>query len=146
LGARAMQTLTLGFGAFAILGVLTAVLSSIGREREGAAVIAVAFGLVVVLCFSWAAGAPFGEEILRKTALSTSAGLVLATVCAGVLVVRAAGAVVAPLTAIRVIASLAVAVFVARLLPSGGKLLTLVESGAVAALYAITLAATRELS
>jgi stage V sporulation protein B len=145
LGARAMQTLTLGFGAFAILGVLTAVLSSIGREREGAVVIAVAFALVVSLCFTWARGAPFGEEILRQTALSTSAGLVLASVCAAFLVARATGTVVGPLTAARVVFSLAVAMSVARLLPQAGKLMTIGEAVGVALLYGITLAVTREL-
>jgi stage V sporulation protein B len=145
LGARAMQTLTLGFGAFAILGVLTAVLSSIGREREGATVIAVAFALVVTLCFAWARRAPFGEEILRNTALSTSAGLVLAAVCAAVLVARAAGSVVPALSAARVAASLAVAIFVARSLPVAGKIVTLAECAAVALLYIVALITTREL-
>ncbi len=145
LGARAMQTLTLGFGAFAILGVLTAVLSSIGREREGATVIAVAFALVVALCFAWARGAPFGEDLLRNTALSTSAGLVLAAVCAAVLVYRAAGSVVALGSAVRVAASLAVAIFVARHLPLAGKIVTLAECAAVALIYVAGLAASREL-
>lgn len=145
LGARAMQTLTLGFGAFAILGVLTAVLSSIGREREGATVTAIAFALVVALCFLWARGAPFGEPLLRNTALSTSAGLVLATSCAALLVARAAGSVVGLLTAVRVAAALGAAIFVARRLPVAGKMMTLVECAAVAVVYVGCLAATREL-
>ena len=146
LGARAMQTLTLGFGVFAILGVLTAVLSSIGREREGAAVIAVAFALIVTLCFAWARGAAFGEELLRKTALSTSAGLVLAAVCAAVLVARAAGSVVDKRSAARIVGSLAVAIFVARQLPVAGRVLTVVECAAVVFVYVACLIATRELS
>lgn len=145
LGARSMGTLTLGFGAFAILGVLTAVLSSIGREREGATVIAVAFALVVALCFLWVGGTPFGPEILRRTALSTSAGLVLSTSCAALLVARATGAVVDKLTAARVAGSLAVAIFVARRLPVAGKVVTLLECVAVVLVYAACLAATREL-
>ncbi len=120
-------------------------LSSIGREREGATVIAVAFALVVTLCFAWARGAPFGEEILRNTALSTSAGLVLAAVCAAVLVARAAGSVVPALSAVRVAASLAVAILVARHLPVAGKLVTLVECATVALLYVVALVTTREL-
>jgi stage V sporulation protein B len=145
LGTRAMQTLTLGFGVFAILGVLTAVLSSIGREREGATVVAVAFSLVVALCFLWARGAPLGEEILRKTALSTSAGLVLAATCAAVLVARAAGSVVAKLTALRVVAALSVSIFFARQLPVAGKVFTLAECAAVVVVYLVGLTATREL-
>jgi stage V sporulation protein B len=145
LGARAMQTLTLGFGAFAILGVLTAVLSSIGRERQGATVVAIAFALVVALCSTLARGAPFGEEILRRTALSTSIGLVLAAGCAMVLVKRAAGTVVAPVTAVRVALSLTFAIFFARQLPEASKVVTVVESLAVGAVYVVSLALTREL-
>jgi stage V sporulation protein B len=145
LGARAMQTLTLGFGTFAILGVLTAVLSSIGREREGATVVAVAFALVVALCFTLVRGASFGEEILRKTALSTSIGLVLAAGWAALLVKRAAGAVVGALTAARVALSLAIAILVARHLPEGSKVVTILESAVVAAIYVTVLAVSREL-
>jgi O-antigen/teichoic acid export membrane protein len=145
LGARAMQTLTLGFGAFAILGVLTAVLSSIGREREGATIVAVAFGLVVVLCFTLVRGASFGEELLRKTALSTSIGLVLAAGSAALLVKRAAGAVVDGLTAVRVAVSLALAVVVARQLPEASKLITILECVMVLGVYLVTLVASREL-
>jgi stage V sporulation protein B len=145
LGARAMQMLTLGFGAFAILGVLTAVLSSIGREREGAAVVAIAFGLVVVLCFTLARGAPFGEQILRSTAASTSTGLIVAACCAGLLVKRAAGAVVAPLTALRVLVSLAFAILFARRLPDASKVVTIAECAAVATMYVVTLTISREL-
>ena len=144
LGTRSMQVLTLGFGAFAILGVLTAVLSSLGRERAGATVVAVAFALVVTLCFVFVRGAPFGEGLLFKTALSTSSGLVLATGCAGFLVWRAAGAVVSVTTLVRVIGSTAVAITVARSLPEGGRLLTLAACAAVAALYVVLLVVTRE--
>jgi stage V sporulation protein B len=145
LGARAMQTLTLGFGVFAILGVLTAVLSSIGKEREGATVTAVAFALVVVLCFLFVRDAHFGEQLLRKTALSTSAGLVLAAMWAALLVARATGSVVGKLTAVRVVASLSVAIFVARQLPVAGKIVTLAECAAVALIYVGCLAVSREL-
>ena len=145
LGARPMQVLTLGFGAFAILGVLTAVLSSLGRERASATVIASAFALVVVLCFARARGAPFGEEILWQTALSTATGLVLATGSAALLVFRTTGAVVAPLTVGRVALCLATAILVARSLPQASRIATLAECALVAALYLGLLVVTREL-
>jgi stage V sporulation protein B len=145
LGTRAMQILTLGFGAFAILGVLTAALASLGKERAGALVTGTAFALVVGLGFSFTRGTEFGEGLLFWTAISTSLGLVAATFAAGLLVFRAAGAVVAPLTAVRVLAALAVAVAMGRALPEGGKLWTLVASALVALVYALLLLATREL-
>jgi stage V sporulation protein B len=145
LGERSMQILTLGFGAFAILGVLTAVLSSLGRERASALVTAVAFALVVGLCFARVEGTAFGEELLFRTASSTATGLVLATVCAAWLVHRTAGAVARPATVARVLACAAAAIFVARSLPRGGKIVTLAESAMVAAIYVVLLVLTREL-
>ncbi len=145
LGTRSMQVLTLGFGAFAILGVLTAALSSLGRERASASVTAIAFALVVALCFTRARGAPFGEEILLRTALATSAGLVLATVCAAILVKRTAGGVVPLRTPVRVVTAMAVAIVFARALPPGGKLFTIAASAAVALAYLIVLVVSGEL-
>lgn len=139
LGARSMQILTLGFGAFASLGVLTAALNSLGREKAGAVITATAFALVVALCFAVASGAPFGEEILFRTALSTSAGLVVATLCAAALVHRTAGAVVAPSSFARVVVAMAIAIAVGRHLPQIGKLATLVECVGVVAVYASSL-------
>ncbi len=143
-GTRSMQVLTLGFGAFAILGVLTAVLSSLGRERAGALVVAVAFVLVVISCFVQVRGAAFGEGLLFRTALSTSAGLVLATGCAGYLVYRTAGAVASPATVVRVLGAMAVAIAVARHLPQGGAVATIGACAVVAALYCVLLVVSRE--
>ena len=145
LGTRAMQVLTLGFGAFAILGVLTAVLSSLGREREGAGVVAAAFALVVALCFAWARGAPLGESLLYRTAWCTASGLVLATGCAALLVKRAAGEVVPGATLVRVLVALALSATAGRALPISGKIATVAASVLVAAIYVAVLVVTREL-
>lgn len=145
LGARSMQVLTLGFGAFASLGVLTAVLNSLGRERASAAMTAVAFGLIVVLCFALVSGTSLGEQILYRTALSTSVGLVVATLGAAALVYRTAGAVVAPLTVARVVAALAGAIAVARSLPERGKIVTVAECALVMGVYVALLALLREI-
>jgi O-antigen/teichoic acid export membrane protein len=144
LGAQSMQVLTLGFGAFASLGVLTAVLNSLGREKASAIVTAIAFGLIVVLCFALVSGAPFGKAILYRTAVCTSVGLVVATLGAAALVYRTAGAVVAPSTVARVLLSLGAAIVVARSLPEGNRLVTLAESALVMAVYVASLAVLRE--
>jgi stage V sporulation protein B len=144
LGGRSMEVLTLGFGAFAVLGVLTAALSSLGRERSAALSTAFAFALVVVLCFVHARGAPFGEELLYRTAVSTTIGLFVATAGAAFLVKRHAGAVVSPLTLLRVVSAVAVALALARHLPEGGKPLTLLECAASALTYAAVLVVSRE--
>lgn len=144
-GARSMQVLTLGFGAFALLGVLTAVLSSLGRERAGAMVTLGAFALVVCLCFARVNHAPFGEELLFRTATSTATGLVVATAWAAWLVRRTAGALVSGVTVARVGAAAGVAIFVARSLPEGGRVVTLLASAGVALLYVLILVVTGEL-
>jgi stage V sporulation protein B len=146
LGTRTMQLSTLGFGAFAILGILTTVLNSLNRERASAAITGVAFALVVVLCFVRVRGGPFGEELLWRTAVATSSGLALATLTAAVLVKRTAGAVVAPLSLGRVLLAMAVAITIGRVLPAPGKLLTLVYALVVAGSYVFVLLVVRELS
>lgn len=145
LGAHAMQFLTIGFGAFAILGVLTSVLASLGKERAAAALTGAAFLLVVVLCFAWASGSALDETLLVRTALSTSAGLVCATILAALLVRRVAGAVVPYRTVLSTLGSLAVAIMVGRFFPQGGPAWTIVASVVVASVYGMLLVATGEL-
>jgi stage V sporulation protein B len=145
LGTRAMQVLTPGLGSFAILAVLTASLTSLGKERAGAQVTGAAFVLVVALGFGLVAGREFGEGLLFWTAVSTSLGLLAATLAAALLVYREAGAVVAPLTLVRVLGALAAAVVVGRTLPEGGKIWTLATCGLVAMLYLMVLIVTGEL-
>ncbi|HEY6558210.1 MAG TPA: oligosaccharide flippase family protein [Polyangiaceae bacterium] len=146
LGTRTMQLATLGFGAFAILGILTTVLNSLGRERASAAITASAFALVVLLCFLRVRGGPFGEELLWNTAIATSSGLVLATLGAAMLVKRTAGAVVAPSSLARVLVAMTVAITVGRLLPYQGKVMTLAYAAVVAVVYVAVLLLTRELT
>lgn len=145
LGSHAMQILTIGFGSFAILGVLTAVLASLGKERGAALLTGAAFALVVTLCFVWASGSALDESLLVRTALSTSTGLLLATVCAGLLVRRVAGAVVPFGTVLRTALALAAAITAGRLLPEGGRVWTLVCVAIVGLVYVVLLVGTREL-
>ncbi len=145
LGGEAMQVLTLGFGAFAIFGIFTTVLNSLKRERTSAVLTGIAFGLVVALCFAFVAGRSFDRGLLLATALSTSAGLVVATVTTGVAVHRAAGGVVAWQTVVRVGVAMTAAIAVGRHLPAGGKVTTIVWAIAVAVVYVAILLVSREL-
>ena len=100
---------------------------------------------VAALCFLRVRGSEFGEGLLFRTASATSVGLLIATGGAAVLVYRAAGAVVAPLSVVRVVLSVAVTVAVGRWLPEHGKVFTVLCAGALALLYSALLLATREL-
>ncbi|MET0792820.1 MAG: oligosaccharide flippase family protein [Polyangiaceae bacterium] len=146
LGGTSLSLLAIGFGGFAIFGVLTTVLNSLKHERESAIVTGVAVTLVVGLCYLRVRGAPFGEELLLYTAEATAAGLFVATLSAAYFVYRAAGAVAPPLSLLRVLAAVAVAVGVGRILPHAGKMVTPVYAALVGLSYVLILLVTRELA
>jgi stage V sporulation protein B len=145
LGGRSLELLALGFGAFAIFGVLITVLNSLKQERASALLTGIAVTSVVSLCFLRVRGSEFGEGLLFRTASATSVGLVIATAGAAVLVRRAAGAVVSPLSVLRVVVAVALTVSVGRWLPDGGKLLTIAYAGLLGLGYLALLIIAREL-
>ena len=146
LGGTSLELLAIGFGGFAIFGVLTTVLNSLKHERESVIVTAVAVTLVVALCYLRVRGAPFGEHLLLYTAQATAAGLFVATLSAAFFVYRAAGAVAPPLTLARVLVAIFIATSVGRFLPQAGKFLTPVYAVVVALAYVLILLVTRELA
>ncbi len=146
LGGRSLELLAIGFGGFAIFGVLTTVLNSLKHERESVIVTAIAVTLVVALCYVRVRGAPFGEDLLLYTAQATAAGLFVATLSAAFCVYRAAGAVAPPLTLVRVLLGVGVATTLGRFLPHADKILTLVYAAVVALAYLLILLVTRELA
>lgn len=145
LGARSLELLALGFGAFAIFGVLTTVLNSLQRERASAAVTGLGAAAVCALCFLRVRGSPFGEDLLFRTASATSVGLVIATAGAAILVHRTAGAVVSGWTAARVVGAVALIVGLGRMLPHGGAVTTVLSAAALGFAYLIVLILLREL-
>jgi stage V sporulation protein B len=145
LGTDAMELLALGFGAFAIFGILTTILNSLKRERASMVVTALGVALVALLCWLRVHGQPFGADLLLRTATATSVGLVVATLVAAALVKSTAGAVAPVSTLVRVLAALAVTVALGRSLPYSGKLMTVVFSALLAGVYFGLLIVTREL-
>ena len=145
LGGSSLELLAVGFGGFAIFGVLTTVLNSLKHERESVIVTGVAVTLVVALCYWRVRGAPFGPDLLLYTAQATAAGLFVATLSAAYFVHRAAGAVAPPLSLLRVLLAAAIATSVGRVLPHSAKIVTPVYAGLVAVVYVVLLLLTREL-
>lgn len=145
LGGRSLSLLALGFGAFAIFGILTTVLNSLKQERASVAVTALGVTAVMILCFGRVRGSEFGEELLFRTASATSVGLAVATLGAALIVHRVAGAVVAPASAIRVVAAVIVTVLVGRAAPDAGPLVTIALSAGLGVLYLALLIVLREL-
>ena len=145
LATGAMRVLALGLGNLALFGVLTAVLNAIEQPRLGLIVTALAFGFVVAACLLRVRGLPFGPELLLQTAWATSVALLLATGVALLIVLRAAGGVLAPASLIRVLGALGGALAVATWLPARSALGTLLASAAVAASYVLFLTLSGEL-
>jgi stage V sporulation protein B len=146
LGGSSLELLAIGFGGFAIFGVLTTVLNSLKHEIQTLIVTAVAVTLVVALCYFRVRGAPFGEPLLLYTAQATAAGLFVATLSAAFFVYRAAGAVAPPLTLLRVLLGVAVATTLGRVLPQASKIVTPVYAALVALAYLLILLVSRELA
>jgi stage V sporulation protein B len=144
-GESSLRVLALGQGAFAMLGLASTVLVSIGREREAAGITLTALVLVGAGCFGFVPGREFGEAQLITTAIATSVALVLGLGVAAVRVTKTAGAFVPLATAARVVGSLAVAVLLGMRLPRVGKLLMPVEAVAIAIVYVVLLVVTREI-
>jgi len=78
--------------------------------------------------------------------LSTSAGIVLATVGAAILVYRTAGGLVRPAVAARVGAATLAAILVGRFFPTGHVLWVLPAAGVVGFAYFLVLLLSRELT
>jgi stage V sporulation protein B len=160
--STAMQLLALGFGAFAIFGILSTVLTSLKAERQSAIITGLAFALVAVLGSILLQHQSFGAHLLLRTAIATSIGLVVATLVAGYFVHRLAGGVVSPLTLIRVLAAAAATIAVGRWCSPDGrsvafgvaehkigpdsKLLTVAAAAALAAMYFVLLGLSREVT
>jgi stage V sporulation protein B len=145
LGTGSMQILTIGLGAFALFGVFTTVLNSLGKQWHALGLTAVALLGVALLNWWWVRDAAYGSELLVKTAMATSVGMVGAAIVAGVLVKRSAGSVLSPWVALRVGVAVAVLVIAGRNLPALGRPLTVAASAAFGLAYVLMLALMREL-
>lgn len=144
IGAPSMGLLCIGLGGFALFGMTTTVLNSLGRQWRSLGITAVSLALVVGLNFVLVRPLAFGNELLRATATATSIGIGIGLILSLVEVRRAAGGIVPAITAGRALMATASCVLVGRLLPDLSRVMTVLASAAVIALYIGILVATRE--
>lgn len=144
-GIAALRTLALGQAAFAMLGLSTTVMVSLGRERTAMAITAVALALLAGTCVVIIPMAPFGEAQLVATARATATALVLALVVGVIAVRRIAGAFVPLKTALRVGLCVGGAFVLGGIMPTFSKLLTPVVATGVVLAYLAALVVTGEL-
>jgi len=144
-GGPALRILVLGQSAFAMLGLATTILVSLGRERAAMILTAMALALLVVGCVVLVPNAAFGRPQIIAAATAALGALGVSLVF-GVFVARKAARAFIPLkTALRVGACIGVATAVGLYLPRFGKLMTLVLAAAIAAAYVVALVVTGEL-
>ncbi|WP_272459549.1 lipopolysaccharide biosynthesis protein [Polyangium jinanense] len=144
-GGPVLRVLALGMGSFAILGITSAALTGLGRERMSATFNALAVCLVALGCVVVTPRLVFGPPMLFGTAISTSIALGLVAVVAAIALRREAGAFVAPLSLVRVVVAAAVTVAMGMQLPWLGKPAVLIQGLVTGALYLSVLVVTGEL-
>ncbi len=144
-GQGPLHILALAQATFAILGLASTVLVSIGQERKALRVTLIALGTVAAACIALVPGRPFGAPQLMASATAALLGLGLAMLYAGYIVYRTTGAFVPRKTALRVCLAVALAFGVGFLTPITGRPLTIILATLVAVAYLIVLVLTGEL-
>jgi stage V sporulation protein B len=144
-GADVLRVMALAQGAFAMLGIATTVLTSVGRERTSAWITLAALVAVVLACFVLVPGAAFGHAQLVSSAEATLVALSGALVVAGAIARAQTGAFVPAGTIVRVGSALAVCFAVGLWMPRVSRLATPMVALGVAATYVALLVVTREI-
>lgn len=144
-GGDTLRLLALGMGAFAVLGITCAALTSLGRERDAATLTAATVVLVAAGCAFAVPRAAFGPAMLLATATATSVAITLAAVLGGIRLAGVAGGFVAPATLARVFGATVIVVAAGSRIPWMGKLLVPAQAALCAALYLVILVALREI-
>jgi stage V sporulation protein B len=144
-GSDVLRAMALSQGAFAMLGIATTVLTSIGRERAAALLTLSAVVTVAVACTALAAPAPFGHEQLLRSAQATGAALV-ATLLVGSFLVRShAGTFVPRATVARVSIALAGCIALGLVMPRVSRVTTPLIALLIGAAYVAFLVTTGEI-
>lgn len=143
-GGGALRVLVLAQGAFAMLGLTTTILVSLGHERRAMGLNALALAALVIASLLFVPRAPFGRPQLLAAASATAVALVASLVFGVASVRRAAGAFVPARTAVRVGLAIAVSAAIGLFLPAFGRAVTLLVAPVMAALYVVILVVTRE--
>jgi stage V sporulation protein B len=144
-GGAALRIAALGMGAFAILGIVSAALTSLKRELATMLLTGGTVVLVAGACMLAIPRAALGPAMLVSAATASAGALALAATLGGIYLRRVAGGFVAPMTLVRVVVATGVAVAVGSRLPWLGTLTVLGEAAAVALLYLGVLVISGEL-
>jgi stage V sporulation protein B len=145
LGAPALLYLAFGNVAFSVFAIAGTILNGSGYTRD--AIIAAAITLALATIGNYIA-IPLAAEAgrtLEVAAMVTASAMVVGAVITGVMLWRRLGAFIPALSFARIGIATGVAFAVGRFLPLEGKLMTLVEAGAIGVVFLVMLVASREL-
>lgn len=144
-GASTLRVLVLGQATFAMFGLVTTILVSLGRERTAMTLNGLALSLLVLASLGLVPYADFGRSQLMSQATAVIAALAVSLVVGIFTAKRTAGAFIPLMTALRVGLCVALAAFAGLYTPPFGKLATLAVAPLLAAAYVGLLVTTREL-
>lgn len=144
LGADSMRILAVGMGFFAVLGVITSAMNSLGAERQSFALIGLAAILVASLCIFVAKIDDLSPRLLIRVAAATSTAMIIATACAAGALKKLFDAQLPWLTFLRTTVSVGLSGAAGAHLFQGGHLMTLLGAVATAITCLVLLVVTRE--
>lgn len=138
LASQSMRVLAVGMGFFALLGVTSSALNSLGEERRSLTLIALAVVLVTSLCVGFARDEQLSPALLTRVATATSLALIVTSVCAGWVLFRVTGAAPGWLTLLRtLLASGGSASVIAAFVPAGPMFTLLGAMGTLSVYWAL---------
>ncbi|NUO47305.1 MAG: oligosaccharide flippase family protein [Polyangiaceae bacterium] len=135
---------TLGLSGLAILGVASSALASLRRELWSMVLTWVAAGLVAVSIITLRRDSVFGPDLLQSTAQATAIAMLIAATIGALALYRAAGALMRPLTLVRVLFAIGIVVAIGSRIPWMGKLMAPVQAIAMGIVYIVLLIVTGE--
>lgn len=144
-GQTFVRVYVLGLSSLAILGVATSALASLRREVLSMILTWLGAGLIALAITLARPEGTFGVPLMQATAFATAGGMVAAAAIAAITLRVASGALVSPLTLVRVGAATAVVFALGGLFPRMHKLVAPLEAAILALVYLGVLIATREL-
>ncbi len=144
-GAGVLRAMALAQAAFAMLGIATTVLTSVGRERTAAFITFAAVVTVGAACAALVPQADFGGPQLLRSTQACGGALLATLLVAAVVVHRRTGAFVPAPTAFRVALALGACLAAGSVLPRVGRLATPVLAAFVGLAYVGLLVLTREI-
>jgi len=144
-GGETLRILSLGMGAFSVLGFTSTALTSLGRAVASWLLTAGGVVLVAAGCSVLIPRAELGPAMLEQAATAVTVALTMTSIAASVVLARVAGGFVAPATLLRVLAALGATVLVGSRMPWLGKPAVILEVGLLAGLYLAVLLFLREL-